>query len=112
MRTTARVSGSITLIDADCLFATQTRPSGAIASARGAVPTVISASRVRATTSSTLTELLSALTTQACGLPAAGWRATRLADTDGARAVSGRCTACTIVSVAVPPRSSVTVTRT
>ena len=40
------------------------------------------------------------------------WRTTMLEDIDGARAVSGRCTVCTRVSLTTPPRWSVTSTRT
>ena len=94
VRLTVSVAGSITLIELPERFVTHTRPFGAIASARGAVPTRISASRVFCAASSTLTELLSGFTTQTRpGVPATRSTA-MLPDAAGAFAVSGRCTRC------------------
>ena len=63
MATTVRVDGLITLIDAACLFVTQSWPSGAMAIARGAAPTVTSASLASVTASNAVTLSLSWLTT-------------------------------------------------
>src|SRR5919109_5046272 len=61
---TASVAGLITLTVAACLLTTQTRPSGAMPSVRGPLPTAISASRVLFAALNTDTELLSWFTTQ------------------------------------------------
>ena len=76
MRLTASVAALMTLIVALRLLATQTEPSGAMASVRGAVPTVTSASLARVSASNTLTESLSGFTTHRRGLaPLRGSRA-------------------------------------
>ncbi len=61
--TTVSVVGLITEIEAEFLLVTQMRPSGAIATLRGEVPTVISATRALVDVSITLTESLSGLMT-------------------------------------------------
>ena len=90
VRTTTRVAGSITLIVADCLLATQIRPSRATARVRGAAPTGTSASLWRVTMSNAVTESLSGLTTHACALPAGGRSVAMLDDIAGASSVVGR----------------------
>ena len=63
VRITARFAGSMTLMVALSLLVTQTSPFGAMATARGAMPTAISATLVFVAVSKTLTESLSWFTT-------------------------------------------------
>ena len=112
VRVTASVDGLMTLSVALCLLVTQTSPLGAMASVRGAVPTVISASFARVTVSKTLTESLSWLTTHRRSLAAVRSSSAMLEDTAGRFAASGKCTVCTTVVVCGNPLSSITVTVT
>ena len=90
VRLNASVVGLITLIVALCLFATHSMPSGATATVRGALPTVISACLTRVTASNTDTVSLSWFTTHRRAFaPLRGSRA-RLLDAVGLCALSGR----------------------
>ena len=83
-----------------------------MASVRGALPTVISASFACVTASKTLTESLSWLTTHRRSLAAARSSSTMLEEPAGRFAASGKCTACTTVVVCGKPLSSIAVTVT
>ena len=69
LRSTARVFGSITVMDADCLFVTQSWPFGANAIARGAVPTLMCFNRPPVDVLKTLIESLSWFTTHRRSAP-------------------------------------------
>jgi len=86
------VSALTTLIEAPALFTTQTAPSGAMASVRGALPTVTSASFARVTTSKTLTLSLSGLVTHSRVLPPWRGSSARFDDIAGLRVATGRWT--------------------
>ena len=68
MRVTASVEALITLTEALPLFVTHTAPPGAMASARGALPTATSASLACVTASNTETLSLSGFTTHSLAL--------------------------------------------
>ena len=85
---------------------------GAKASARGEVPTLISAIRVRVTASKPLTLLLSGFTHQMRSLPVARSSKAILDEEAGRVLVSTACTAWKSVRVRITPVSSVAVSVT
>ena len=99
------------LIEAPCLFVTQILPFGAIATLRGAAPTLISAIFALVAALKTLAVSLSWFTTQT-RLPAARDSHAMLLDAVGRFAVSGKCTTCTNVCDTGRPRSSIALTVT
>jgi len=88
--TTALVAGSTTLTELPRLLVTQINPFEATAMARGAVPTVISATLVNVMVSKALTLSLSWLTTHSLGFPITGVWTTMLLEALGWFAVVGR----------------------
>ena len=107
VRLTPSVAGSMTEMLELRRLVTQTSPFGAIASARGALPTAISPSFWLLDRLNALTVLPSWLTTQSRPALSA-----RFEDSAGRPLVSGWCTICAKVCVCVSPRSSFAVTVT
>src|SRR5688572_20880586 len=89
VRSTSRVPASMTVIEADSLFVTQTSPFGAMAIERGAVPTLTCVSRVPVAVLKTLTESLSWLTTHRRSAPVGRSSMARFDEAAGRFAVSG-----------------------
>src|SRR5688572_20778674 len=110
---TANVAGLTMEIVPVPRFTTQTRPSGATATLRGDVPTVISRTRVSVAPSNTATESLSGLTTQTRVAPLACGSSAIADDVRAEPGAMGPRTACTNVFVTLRPSASrsVNVTR-